>query len=121
MFFSNRVIKSAGLSLVEQKFHFSDGTFFRISTTRFWTKVTNSLLYDLIQAKETFESDNAYKLEISISPLNEFKTVRIKWDNIKLPSNLSLGIVILFLYEATLDFEATSEVEMNLFFVIHFK
>ena len=82
MLFSNRVIKSAGLSLVEQKFHFSDGTFFRISTNRFWTKVTNSLLYDLIQAKETFELDKAYKLEISISTLNEFKTVRIKRDDI---------------------------------------
>ena len=68
--FSNRIIKSAGLTLVEQKFHFSDGTFFRIFTTR---KVTNSLLYDLIQAKETFESHHLYKLEISISPLNEFK------------------------------------------------
>ena len=54
MFFYNRVIKSAGLSLVEQKFHVSDDTFFRFSTTRFRTKVTNSLLYDLIQAKETF-------------------------------------------------------------------
>ena len=97
MFFYNRVIKSAGLSLVEQKFHFFEGTFFLISTTRFRTKVTNYLLYDLIQAKETFESDHAYKLEISISPLNEFKTVRIKRDNIKLPSNSSLGIVILFL------------------------
>ena len=121
MFFYNRVIKSAGLSLVEQKFHVSDDTFFRFSTTRFRTKVTNSLLYDLIQAKETFEPDHAYKLEISISPLNEFKTVRIKRDNIKLPSNSSLGIVILFLYGATLDFEATSEVEMKLLFVTHFE
>ena len=33
--FSNQLIKLAGLNLVEQKFHFSDGTFFRISTTRF--------------------------------------------------------------------------------------
>ena len=74
---------------------------------------SNSLLYDLIQAKETFEPDHAYKLEISISPLNEFKTVRIKRDNIKLPSDSSLGIVILFLYGATLDFEATREVEMK--------
>ena len=62
MSFSNRVIKSAGVSLVEQKLHFSDDTFFRISTNRFSTKVTNSLLHDLIQAKETFESDHAYKL-----------------------------------------------------------
>ena len=107
MFFSNRVIKSAGLSLAVQKFHFSDGTFFRISRTRFSTKVTNTLLYDLIQAKETFESDHTYKLEISVSLLNEFETVRIKRDNIKLPSNSSLGIVFLFLYGATLDLEAS--------------
>ena len=119
--FSNRVIKSAGSSLVEQKFYFSDGTFFRISTTRFWIKIPNSLLYDLIRAKETFELDHAYKLEKSISPLNEFKTVRLKRDNIKLPSNSSLGTVILFLYGVTLDSEATSEVETKLFFVTHFK
>ena len=79
------------------------------------------MLHDLIQAKETFELDHAYKLEISISPFNEFKTVTIKRDDIKQPSNSSLRIVILFLYEATLDFEATSKVEMKLFFITHFK
>ena len=36
--------------------------------------------------------------------------------SIKLPSNLSLGIVILFLYGTTLNFEATSEIEIKLFF-----
>ena len=73
---------------------------------------SNSLLYDLIQAKETFELDHA-KIKYQFSLLNEFKTVRIKRDNIKLPSDSSLGIVILFLYGATLDFEATREVEMK--------
>ena len=77
-FLSNQCFSLTGLwnrldwRLVEQKFHFSDGTFFRISTTRFWTKVTNSLLYHLIQAKETFELDQTYKLEISISPLKDY-------------------------------------------------
>ena len=75
----------------------------------------------LIQAKETFELNHACKLEISISPFNELKTVRIKRDNIKLPSNSSLRIVILFLYGATLDFEPTSGFEMELFFLTHFK
>ena len=113
--FYNRFIKSAGWSLVEQIFHFSDGTFFRISTTRCWIKIPNSLLYDLIRAKETFELDHAYKLEKSISPLSEFKTVRLKQDKSKLPRNSSLGTVTLFLYGVTLDSEATSEVETKFF------
>ena len=70
-------MKSAELTLVEQNFHFLVGTHFRISTTLFWTKVTNSLLYDLIQAKETFESDHAYKLEMSISLLKNLEPLEL--------------------------------------------
>ena len=113
--FSNRITKSAGLTLVEQKFHLSDGTFFRMLTTQFWTEVTNFLLYDLIQGKETFESDHVYKLEISISPLNEFKTVRIKRDYIKLPSNSSLGIVICLYFGPLFTLKQLAKSKWNCF------
>ena len=78
MFLFKRVIKSAGLSLLEQKFHFSDGTIFRISATRFWTEVTICLLYNLIEAKETFESDQYINLKYQF----------LLWTNLK-PLELS--------------------------------
>ena len=50
-----------------------------------------------------------------------FNLVKIKRDEIKLPSNSKRGIDNFLVMGATLDFEATNEDEMKLFFVMHFK